>query len=192
MRVIEDRGADADAQEFMCHVACDLGRTAKTVEVALPAGMDQIGSAFERLDAEDGKGFLKRLDRSTKHLLQDHLRRIFRRDLLVQIDRRQVLVLDERRAQFSKSLEAELLGRLDDHRLGDPGIVCHPLQLKGVVEIGPQQEFGYPDLERRHIRQHHADPWPHCTWIYRYTHSLPRVSRSISIAMMMMIPVASS
>jgi len=192
VRVVERRAADPDAQELVSHVARELGGSAQPIEVPLPTGSDQAHRSLERLQVQDGEGLLEGLDGGAEHLAHDGVRPVGRLHLLVKLHARLRLVLRERRAQFPEAVVAELLRRLHDHRFGGQRLRRDPLQGELVVNRPPQEHLHDASLGGSEVRKHHPDPRTHRARIELLHHAFPRVSRSMSIAMMMMRPVASN
>ena len=146
----------------------------------------------QRLDVEDGEGLFECLDRSAEHLVNYGLGRILRGDVLMQIDMRLAAIGLQGRAQILIAVEAEPLGGLDHHRLGDLRLARHLFQLRRGVAVAAQQDFGDARLCRRQFRQQHTDSRSDRPRVKSRVHSLPRVNRSTSIASMMIMPVASN
>ena len=176
----------------MRDVARDLRRSAEAIEIPLMGAVQEFRRIGEGLHVEDRERLLERLDRGAEDLLDDRRRRIVGPDLLMKIDVGLALVGPQGPAQFLVAAEAEPLGGLHHHRLGGLGLAGDRLQRKVGVSVAAQQDFCDARLGHRQFRKQHSDPGPDGPRIKLGCHSRPRVSRSISIASMMMTPVASN
>ncbi len=159
VRVVEDAGAHADAQELVRHVSRDLGRAADAVEVALARREDEVGGALEGVRVEDRERLLERVDRGAEDLLGDLGAGVVGRELLVEVGGRQAVVVRDAGPELLEAGEAELLGDLDEHGVGHAGILRHGAQRRRLVEVAPPEDhLDDARLERRQLRHHHADP----------------------------------
>jgi hypothetical protein len=175
LRVVKDRGSDADAQELVADIAGNLGRAAKPVEVALAGAGQIIRRPVKRLQVQNGEGFLECLHGCAKDLLDDLARRIIRRYFGMKGGGVGVVIVDQPLTKLAKAGKPQLFGDIDHHRLG------HRRHL--AFQRGKAWQ-SYPDL-----RAH--SPW--ITHLYLcLPPPAPEATLSISMATMMMIPVASN